>query len=338
MSELTENNSKRALITGITGQDGVYLSRLLFKKGYQVYGLVRRIPKATSEINYVIGDLTDADSLQRCIQQVQPDEVYNLAAQSHVQESVSTPELTSDVNGQGCVRLLEAIRCHHPAARFFQAGSSAMYGHPVESPQTESTPFSPTTPYAIAKQYAHLMTSAYRELHSIYAVNGILYNHESPLRSRKFVTRKITRGAAEIAAGHCENLSLGNLNAQRDWGYAGDYVEAMWRSLQQEYADDYVVATGLSHTVKDVCRLAFSTAGIQLEFSGTGVEEVGYSADGRVLVKIDPRYYRPREDRPVVGNASYAHQQLTWQPNVTFDELITMMVKADLDDLQIEGL
>src|SRR5262245_44084326 len=276
------------------------------------------------------GDLADGSSLDQLVKTIRPDEIYNLAAQSHVRVSFEIPEYTSEITGLGCIRLLEAIREMELKCRFFQASSSEMYGKCVETPQTERTPFYPRSPYACAKVFAYHATRNYRESYDMFAVNGIMFNHESPRRGETFVTRKITRAVARIAAGLQECLYLGNLAARRDWGYAADYVEAMWRMMQAPEPDDFVIATGESHSVREFCELAFELAGMPLKWRGKDVEEVGIDANERVRVRIDPRYFRPAEVDIMLGDASYAKQKLGWKPTVTFAELVRLMVEADM--------
>jgi len=339
---------KRALITGITGQDGAYLAEFLLGKGYEVHGIKRRSSSFNTErIDHLYrdphetgvrfrlhyGDLTDATNLIRILQEVRPDEIYNLGAQSHVQVSFETPEYTADVDGLGTLRLLEAVRIlgMEKTCRFYQASTSELYGKVAEVPQTESTPFYPRSPYAAAKLFAYWVVVNYREAYGIHASNGILFNHESPLRGETFVTRKITRAAARISLGLEEKLYLGNLNAQRDWGYAGDYVELMWLMLQQDEPDDYVMATGHAASVREFVLRAFERAGLQLAFEGEGIDEKGIEvATGRVLVEVDPRYFRPTEVELLVGDASKARERLGWSPKVELPQLIEMMVDADL--------
>jgi GDPmannose 4,6-dehydratase len=339
---------QRALITGITGQDGAYLAELLLGKGYEVHGIKRRSSSFNTErIDHLYrdpheqgvrfhlhyGDLTDATNIIRILQEVRPDEIYNLGAQSHVQVSFETPEYTADVDGLGTLRLLEAIRIlgMEKTCRFYQASTSELYGKVREVPQSETTPFYPRSPYAAAKLFAYWVVVNYREAYGLHASNGILFNHESPLRGETFVTRKITRAAARIKLGLEEKLYLGNLDAKRDWGYAGDYVELMWLMLQQEEPDDYVIATGITTAVRDFVLAAFDRAGIALRFEGEGVTEKGIEvATGRVLVEVDPRYFRPTEVELLIGDASKAREKLGWTPRVQLPELIAMMVDADL--------
>ena len=338
---------KIALITGVTGQDGAYLAEFLLAKGYVVHGVKRR----SSSLNTVrvdhlyldphvengkfflhYGDMTDATNLIRLIQETRPTEIYNLAAQSHVQVSFETPEYTANADGLGTLRLLEALRIlrMERSVRFYQASTSEMYGN-SPAPQNEKTPFAPRSPYAAAKLYAYWITVNFREAYGIHASNGILFNHESPVRGETFVTRKITRAVAAIEAGTQDQLFIGNLNARRDWGHARDYVEGMWAMLQQPQPDDYVLATGEAHSVREFVERAFAVAGRRIEWRGEGVDEVGLDeAGGKELIKIDPRYFRPTEVDILVGDASKARSRLKWQHKVTFDELVVEMVTADL--------
>jgi GDPmannose 4,6-dehydratase len=335
-----------ALITGITGQDGAYLAEFLLAKGYQVHGVKRRaslfntdridhlyqgpdVPDRNFILHY--GDLTDSTNLIRIIQEVQPDEIYNLAAQSHVQVSFETPEYTANADALGTLRLLEAIRILglEKKTRFYQASTSELFGKVQETPQKETTPFYPRSPYAAAKLYAYWITVNYREAYGIYACNGILFNHESPIRGETFVTRKITRAVARIKLGLQERLYLGNLDARRDWGHARDFVEAQWLMLQQDEPGDYVIATGEQHSVREFCELAFREVGIEIRWRGRGLDEVGI-ADGKVLVSVDPRYFRPTEVESLVGDASKARAKLGWRPRTTFRELVAEMVREDL--------
>jgi GDPmannose 4,6-dehydratase len=325
----------RALITGITGQDGSYLAELLLNKGYEVHGLVRRASQFnTQRIDHLYvdphegetrfflhyADLTDSSSLIGHLHRVKPDEVYNLGAQSHVKVSFEMPEFTAETAGMGALRMLEAVRNADWPIRFYQAGSSEMYGKVVESPQNERTPFNPRSPYAVAKVFAHFMTVDYREAYGLHASNGILFNHESPRRGGTFVTRKITRAIAAIVKGEQEHLFLGNLEARRDWGYAGEYVEAMWRMLQQPDPDDYVIATGEMHTVQELCELAFGLVGL----------------DWQRYVRVDDAYFRPTEVEELCGDASKARDVLGWEPQVKFAELVRIMLEHDLRDLGVE--
>ena len=339
---------RRALITGITGQDGSYLAELLLSKGYEVWGVVRRSSSITTwridhlyeppwkkhkRLNLVYGDLNDASSLNRILKTVRPDEVYNLGAQSHVKVSFEIPEYTAEVVGVGAVRLLEAMRELGLDARFYQASSSELYGKVVESPQTETTPFYPRSPYAAAKAYAFYITRNYREAYGMFATNGILFNHESPRRGETFVTRKITMAVARIKAGEQDTLYLGNLDAKRDWGFAGDYVEAMWLMLQTDEPDDFVISTGEAHSVREFCDLAFDRVGLPLTWRGEGLEEQGFGPDGQCLVGINERYFRPAEVEYLLGDASKARDSLGWKPETRFKALVEMMVDADLEAL-----
>jgi GDPmannose 4,6-dehydratase len=337
---------KRALITGITGQDGSYLAELLLEKGYEVHGIVRRSSSFnTQRIDQIYqdpheegrrlilhyGDLNDASSLNRILRLVDPKEIYNLGAQSHVKVSFDTPEYTGDVTGLGATRLLEAIRELQSRPRIYQASSSEMFGKVSETPQTEKTPFYPRSPYGVAKVYAYWMTVNYREAYGLFASNGILFNHESPRRGETFVSRKITRAVGRIKHGLQERLYLGNLDAKRDWGFARDYVEAMWLMLQQDHADDFVIATGQTHSVRDFCSLAFARAGVELEWRRSGEQETGVvRGTGRVVVAIDPRYLRPTEVDLLLGDATKARDRLGWSPRTSFEELVVLMADHDL--------
>jgi GDPmannose 4,6-dehydratase len=348
---------KVALITGITGQDGAYLAALLLAKGYVVHGIKRRSSLFNTERidhlyqdpqvehrNFVLhyGDLTDSTNLIRIVQQVQPDEIYNLGAQSHVQVSFETPEYTANADAIGALRLLEAIRLLglSQKTRYYQASTSELYGLVQEVPQKETTPFYPRSPYGVAKLYAYWITVNYREAYDLFACNGILFNHESPIRGETFVTRKITRGAAAVALGLQDKLWLGNLDAKRDWGHARDYVEAMWRMLQTDQPEDFVIATGVTTSVRDFCRLAFQEAGIRIEFQGEGVAERAVVREvarpdcalqpGQTVIEVDPRYFRPAEVDLLVGDASKARRILGWEPRHSLTDLIREMVAADL--------
>ncbi|MNS11479.1 GDP-mannose 4,6-dehydratase [compost metagenome] len=343
---------KVALITGITGQDGSYLAELLLEKGYEVHGIKRRAslfntdridhlyqdPHDTDRRLYLhYGDLTDSTNLIRIIQQVQPDEIYNLAAQSHVQVSFETPEYTANVDAMGALRLLEAIRILglEKKSRFYQASTSELYGMVQEIPQRETTPFYPRSPYAVAKLYAYWIVVNYREAYGIHASNGILFNHESPNRGETFVTRKITRAVAHVGLGLQDTLFLGNLDAKRDWGHARDYVEAMWLMLQQDHPDDYVVATGEQYSVRHFVETAFREVEIPIQWVGEGIEEKGVHAEtGQVLVSIDPRYFRPTEVETLLGDPSKAKTKLGWKPRLSFQELVYEMVREDLKAAQ----
>jgi len=345
---------KRALITGITGQDGAYLAEFLLEKGYEVHGIKRRTSLInTQRIDHLYedphvenrrfylhyGDLTDSINLIRIIQEVQPDEIYNLAAQSHVKVSFESPEYTANADALGTLRLLEAIRILklENKTRFYQASTSELFGKVQEIPQRETTPFYPRSPYAVAKLYAYWITVNYREAYGIFACNGILFNHESPIRGETFVTRKITRAVARIKYGLQDKLYLGNLDAKRDWGYAKDYVRAMWMILNHDVPDDYVIATGEVHSVREFVEKAFKLVDIDIEWVGQGVNEKGIDAKtGRVLVEVDPRYFRPTEVDILVGDATKARQVLGWQPTVTFDELVKIMMESDLKEAEKE--
>jgi GDPmannose 4,6-dehydratase len=342
---------KVALITGVTGQDGAYLAELLLRKGYFVHGLKRRSSSFnTGRIERLYqdphernrrfalhyGDLTDATNLIRVVQEIQPDEIYNLAAQSHVQVSFETAEYTANADGMGALRLLEAIRLLGlgQKTRFYQASTSELYGKARQAPQNESTPFQPRSPYAAAKLYAYWMTVNYREAYGLHASNGILFNHESPLRGETFVTRKITRAAAAIRLGAQDRLYLGNLDAERDWGHARDYVEGMWRIVQQPLPDDYVLATGRKESVRRFAELAFAAAGLPIAWRGAGVAEQGLCArTGRALVEVDPRYFRPAEVDTLIGDPSKAREKLGWEAKTSLEDMVEEMVRQDLDDM-----
>jgi GDPmannose 4,6-dehydratase len=346
---------KVALITGVTGQDGAYLSELLLQKGYVVHGLKRRASSFnTTRIDHLYrdpheddvrfflhhGDLTDSSNLIRIIQQVQPDEVYNLAAQSHVAVSFEVPEYTADVDALGTLRILEAIRILNMQGktRFYQASTSELFGLVQESPQRETTPFYPRSPYAVAKLYAYWITVNYREAYGLYACNGILFNHESPLRGENFVTRKITRALARIKLGLQDRLYLGNLDARRDWGHAKDYVEMQWLMLQQSHPDDFVIATGQQYSVRNFIDIAARHLDISLRWEGHGIEEKGFDSNGQCIVAVDPRYFRPTEVDTLLGDASKAKSKLNWSPKISFDELVREMVDADFQAAQRDQL
>ncbi len=331
---------KNALITGITGQDGSYLSELLLEKGYKVYGIMRRKSKADfgtvehlkKEIEFIYADMTDLASLIRALKIAQADEVYNLAAQSFVATSWEQPLATAEIDAIGVTNLLEAIRVVKPEARFYQASTSEMFGLVQETPQTEKTPFYPRSPYGVAKLYGHWITKNYRESFQMYACSGILFNHESPRRGLEFVTRKITDAVARIKFGLQDTLYLGNMDAKRDWGYAGDYVRAMWLMLQQAEADDYVIASGETRSVREFVEQAFHYAGIKLVWSGLGLEEKGLDREtGKVLVEIDPKFFRPAEVEVLLGNPAKARKVLGWEPKVGFEELVRRMAEEDLE-------
>jgi GDPmannose 4,6-dehydratase len=343
---------KKALITGITGQDGAYLAEYLLGKGYEVHGIKRRASSFnTARIDHLYadphekelrfrlhyGDLTDATNLIRIIQEVQPDEIYNLAAQSHVMVSFETPEYTANADALGTLRLLEAIRILNlkGKTRFYQASTSELYGKVQETPQTETTPFYPRSPYGVAKLYGYWITVNYREAYGFFACNGILFNHESPIRGETFVTRKVTRALARIKTGLQDMLYVGNLDARRDWGHARDYVRMMWMMLQQPEPEDYVVATGHQHSVRDLIDVAAGKLGIRIAWEGKGAGEKGLdAATGRQIVAIDPRYFRPTEVDTLLGDPSKARRELGWEPMISFEELVTEMVTADLKDAE----
>ena len=345
----------RALITGVTGQDGSYLAELLLKKSYEVHGLRRRNSVGTIDriadlyrdphasgagLRLHYGDMTDFSNLVRMVTEVQPTEIYNLAAQSHVHVSFETPEYTANTDGIGTLRLLDAVRCSGltEQVRIYQASTSEIFGKVQEVPQTERTPFYPRSPYGAAKLYAYWVCVNYREAYGMHVSNGILFNHESPRRGDTFVSRKITLAVAAISSGEQDRLYLGNLDAKRDWGYAPEYVEAMWLMLQQEKPDDYVVATGEAHSVREFAELAFAAAGIELEWEGEGAEEVGRErGSGRVLIEIDPWYYRPTEVDLLLGDPAKAHDAFGWESRVKFEELVRIMVEADLDRVRSNG-
>jgi len=337
---------KKALITGITGQDGSYLTELLMKKGYEVHGIIRRASSFnTSRIDHLYqdqlegepqmilhyGDLTDSSNLNRLIEKIQPSEIYNLAAQSHVQVSFEVPEYTAEADAIGVLRLLDAIRETGVDSRFYQASTSELYGQVMEVPQTETTPFYPRSPYAVAKQYGFWIVKNYRESYNLHASNGILFNHESPRRGETFVTRKITMAAARISRGLQKCLYMGNINALRDWGYAPDYVQMMWMMLQQDTPDDYVVATNEMHTVREFIEKSFACVDIEIEWEGEGVDEMGKNkATGDIVVRMDKRYYRPCEVEQLLGDPAKAKRQLGWEPQVKFAELVQIMTEGDL--------
>ncbi|ODU59832.1 MAG: GDP-mannose 4,6-dehydratase [Comamonadaceae bacterium SCN 68-20] len=349
-------SKKIALITGITGQDGAYLAEFLLAKGYQVHGIRRRASlfntdridhlyhdphKKGYDLTLHYGDLTDSSSLIRIIQQVRPHEIYNLAAQSHVAVSFEEPEYTANSDALGALRILEAMRIAgiERTAKFYQASTSELYGLVQEIPQKESTPFYPRSPYAVAKMYAYWITINYRESYGIYACNGILFNHESPIRGETFVTRKITRALARIKLGLQECLYLGNMNALRDWGHARDYVEMQWLMLQQDTPEDFVIATGQQHSVREFVELAAKEIGIQIRWEGTDAEEKGYdSASGKCIVAVDPRYFRPAEVETLLGDATKAKEKLGWVPKTTFQELVAEMMREDMREAQRDEL
>ena len=346
-------SEKVALITGVTGQDGSLLARLLLDKGYVVHGIKRRsssfntgrvddiyIDPHEGETRFFMhyGDMTDATNLVRLLQEARPNEIYNLAAQSHVQVSFETPEYTANADALGTLRLLEAMRILGlEESRFYQASTSELYGKVLETPQSETTPFYPRSPYGVAKLYAYWITVNYREAYGLYAANGILFNHESPVRGETFVTRKITRAVAAIEVGLQHTLFIGNLDAKRDWGHARDFVKGMWLILQQPKPDDYVLATGECHSVRELIELAFAQVGRAISWQGSGKDEVGVDGNGRVLVKVDPRYFRPTEVDLLLGDASKAQRELGWKAETTFTELVAEMVQSDLELLRVNG-
>jgi GDPmannose 4,6-dehydratase len=332
---------KKAFITGITGQDGSFLAELLLKKGYEVHGLIRRSSVFNTErIDHIFnhphlklyhGDVTDSANLNKLLSKIRPEEIYHLAAQSHVQVSFEVPEYTAQVDALGTLRILDAMQNHCPEARFYQASSSELFGKVRATPQNEETPFYPASPYAVAKQYGYWIVKNYRESYGLFASNGILFNHESERRGKTFVTRKITVGLSEIAAGKRETLKLGNLNAKRDWGYAPEYVEAMWRILQHPVADDFVIATGKTYTVRYFCELAAQYAGFSLTWEGEGLEEKGRDTrSGKIIIEVDKRYFRPSEVEILLGDATKAKKALGWEAQVGIEELVRIMMYHDL--------
>lgn len=344
---------KKALITGITGQDGSYLAELLLDKGYEVNGIIRRASTFnTQRIDHIYqdpheenvrlklhyGDMTDSSNLSRLVEKINPDEIYNLAAQSHVGTSFEIPEYTTDVDAMGTLRLLDAIKESHVECKFYQASTSELYGNVQEVPQTEETPFYPRSPYAAAKLYAYWIVKNYREAYDLFAVNGILFNHESPRRGKRFVTRKITRAVARITKGKQDKIYLGNMNSKRDWGYAKDYVKMMWMMLQHDTPEDYVIATGETHTVREFVEAAFSHVDVKIEWQGEGVDEKGIDKDtGKVLVEVDPKYFRPTEVDLLIGDPSKAKEELSWEPEIKFKELVELMVQSDLEAIEEHG-
>ena len=347
---------KKALITGITGQDGAYLAKSLLKKGYEVHGIKRRASSFnTARVDHLYrdpheqdvrffmhyGDLTDSTNLIRIIQEIQPEEIYNLAAQSHVKVSFETPEYTANADGLGTLRILEAIRILQleKKTKFYQASTSELFGKVQEIPQKETTPFYPRSPYAVAKLYAYWITVNYREAYGMYACNGILFNHESPIRGETFVTRKITRALARIKIGLQDTLYLGNLDARRDWGHARDYVEMMWLMLQQDEPEDYVIATGIQYTVRELIEIAARQLNMSIRWEGKGAAEKGIEEKtGEMIVAVDPSYYRPTEVHDLLGDAGKARQKLGWQPSTSFEELIAEMIEADMEEAQKDYL
>jgi GDPmannose 4,6-dehydratase len=348
MKKTKNNQTKKALITGITGQDGSYLVELLLEKGYEVHGIIRRSSNFnTSRIDHIyrdphnkdskmflhFGDLSEPTIIDKLVREIQPNEIYNLGAQSHVQVSFEIPEYTANIVANGALRMLEAIRNYAPKARYYQASSSEMYGKVVETPQTETTPFYPRSPYGCAKVFAYWITKNYRESYGFHTSNGILFNHESPRRGKTFVTRKITRAVANIKLGQQDKLYLGNLDAKRDWGHAKDYVQAMWLILQQPKPDDFVIATGETHSVREFTTLAFKEAGIDIVWKGKGVDEKGYDKKtNKVLVEVDPKYFRPAEVELLLGSPKKAENDLGWKRKVDFKSLVSEMVSFDLEN------
>jgi GDPmannose 4,6-dehydratase len=343
---------KKALITGITGQDGSYMAEILLEKGYEVHGIIRRSSSFnTGRINHIIndkkyknrfffhhGDVTDASNLNRLLEKIQPDEIYNLAAQSHVQVSFDVPDYTAQVDALGTLRFLDAIRETHINTKFYQASTSELFGKVQEIPQTEKTPFYPRSPYATAKLYAYWIVVNYREAYGLFASNGILFNHESPRRGETFVTRKITRAAVRIKEGIQDTLFLGYLDAKRDWGYAPEYVEGMWRILQQDEPDDYVMATGENHTIREFAELAFQELDIAIDWKGNGLDEKGFDTKtGDQIIGIDEKYYRPTEVDQLLGDASKAKTELGWKPKTSFEELVKLMVQSDWKKVKKRG-
>lgn len=347
------NLNKKALITGITGQDGSYLTEFLLSKGYEVHGIVRRSSSFNTErIDHLFnnlniynktlflhyGDLADSSNLNRLLEKIKPDEIYNLAAQSHVKVSFEVPEYTADIDGIGVLRFLDAIKETQIKAKFYQASTSELFGKVQEIPQTETTPFYPRSPYAVAKLYAYWIIRNFREAYGLFAVNGILFNHESPRRGETFVTRKITMAACKIVLGLQERLYLGNLDAKRDWGYAPEYCKGMWMMLQDNIADDYVLATGETHSVREFCNIAFREVGIFIEWTGENEKEKGINKNtGEIIIEIDSNYYRPTEVEILIGNSEKAKNKLGWIPEVTFNELVKLMVESDFKKVKERG-
>ena len=341
--------AKTALITGVTGQDGSYLAELLLSKGYDVHGLVRRSStfnreriehlhsfegEVTSRLKLHYGDMTDSSNLIRIVQEIRPDEIYHLAAQSHVRISFDMPEYTAETDGIGTLRLLEAVRFSKLKTRIYNAATSELFGLVKETPQNEDTPFHPRSPYGVAKQYSYWMSINYREAYGIFVCNGILFNHESPRRGENFVTRKITLSIANILAGKQDRIRLGNLDAKRDWGYAPDYVKAMWMMMQHSEPLDLVVATGETHSIREFTELAFKEVGIDIEWKGSGVEEIGYDKKTeKILVEVDPKYFRPSEVEVLCGDSSKAKELIGWEPEVTFQKLVSIMVRSDVEKI-----
>jgi len=344
--------NNKALITGITGQDGSYLAELLLEKGYEVHGIIRRSSSFnTGRIDHIInnekykdrfffhhGDVTDASNLNRLLEKIQPDEIYNLAAQSHVKVSFEIPDYTAQVDALGTLRFLDAIRETHINTKFYQASTSELFGKVQEIPQSEKTPFYPRSPYSVAKLYGYWIIVNYREAYDLFACNGILFNHESPRRGETFVTRKITRAAARIKEGLQDKLFLGNLNAKRDWGYAPEYCEGMWRMLQQDKPEDYVLATGKNHTIREFVELAFKELNMEIEWQGKGIDEIGLNTkNGKQLIGIDKKYYRPTEVEQLLGDPTKAKNELGWEAKMPFEELVKIMVQSDWEKVKRRG-
>jgi GDPmannose 4,6-dehydratase len=340
-----ESNKKRALITGLTGQDGAYLAEFLLAKGYDVYGMHRRtsmeifdrIGDLIKKITLIDGDVTDMGSILRIIKEVSPDEIYNLAGQSFVPASWTQPISTAEINAVGVMKMLEAIRIINPKIKFYQASTSEMFGKVRESPQKENTPFYPRSPYGVSKVFGHNITKNYRESYGLFACNGILFNHESPRRGKQFITRKVSHSVAKIKLGYQEYFEVGCLDSKRDWGYAGDYVEAMWLILQQDKPEDYVIGTGKTHSVRELIEEAFKIVNMKITWEGKGVKEVG-KCDGKIVVKVSPKFYRPAEVDYLLADPSKAKKELGWNARTPFKELIRMMVESDLDHLKKHGL
>lgn len=344
-SIINDSNKKKALVTGITGQDGAYLAELLINKGYEVYGFHRRtsmdvfdrIGHLRKEIKLVEGDVTDFGSIIRVIKEINPDEIYNLAAQSFVPDSWTQPISTVEINALGVINILEAIRILNPKIKFYQASTSEMFGKVHEIPQTENTPFHPRSPYAASKAFSYYITQNYRESYNIFACNGILFNHESPKRGKQFVTRKITHSVAKIKLGYQEYFEIGNMDAKRDWGYAGDYVEAMWMMMQKEKSDNYVIGTGETHSVREFIEESFKIVGMPIKWEGQGINEVG-KHNGKIVVKVSSKFYRPAEVDYLLANPAKAKKVLGWTPKTKFKQLVKMMIESDLDRLSKYGL
>jgi GDPmannose 4,6-dehydratase len=332
---------KRALITGITGQDGSYLAEMLLAKGYEVWGVIRRksqegagnVEHIKDKLNLIDGDMTDGSSLIKAVEMSDPDEVYNLAAQSFVQSSWSSPVATAEINGIGVLNLLEAVRTVKPQARFYQASTSEMFGKVQETPQTETTPFYPRSPYGVAKLFGHWMVKNYRESYGMFACSGILFNHESERRGMEFVTRKISAGVAAIASGKQDYVELGNLDARRDWGHAADYVRGMWLMLQQDEPEDYILATGKNYSIREFVEKAFWCVGLRISWQGSRVDEIGTNGAGSIVVNVNPKFYRPAEVETLLGSPTLAEIELDWHREISFDDLVRRMVESDYDRL-----